>query len=112
MHEVGAATGDSRASLTDLTVIVPAFNEAETLGDTVRSLQRQTMSPDQILVVDDCSTDATAEVAESLGVAVLRPPENTGSKAGAQSFALDRVGTPLVIAGDAHTTPAPRPEKK
>src|ERR687896_1391030 len=107
MREGGAATGDRRASLTDLTVIVPAFNEAETLGDTVRSLQRQTMSPDQILVVDDCSTDATAEVAESLGVAVLRPPENTGSKAGAQSFALDRVDTELVMAVDADTTLAP-----
>src|ERR687895_1918690 len=107
MREGGAATGDSRASLTDLTVIVPAFNEAETLGDTVRSLQRQTLSPDQILVVDDCSIDATAEVAESLGVSVLRPPENTGSKAGAQSFALDRVDTGLVMAIDADTTLAP-----
>src|SRR5918999_1386247 len=103
MREGGAATGDRRASLTDLTVIVPAFNEAETLGDTVRSLQRQTMSPDQILVVDDCSTDATAEVAESLGVAVLRPPENTGSKAGAPLFVLDRVGNQLVVGGGAPT---------
>jgi cellulose synthase/poly-beta-1,6-N-acetylglucosamine synthase-like glycosyltransferase len=99
--------GDRRASPADLTVIVPAYNEAETLVDTVRSLRRQTVSPDQILVVDDCSTDATAEVAESLGVAVLRPPENTGSKAGAQSFALDRVDTGLVMAVDADTTLAP-----
>jgi cellulose synthase/poly-beta-1,6-N-acetylglucosamine synthase-like glycosyltransferase len=107
VSEQGAATGNRRASLLDLTVIVPAYNEAETLADTVRSLKRQTVSPDQILVVDDCSTDATAEVAESLGVAVLRPPENTGSKAGAQSFALDRVDTELVMAVDADTTLAP-----
>jgi cellulose synthase/poly-beta-1,6-N-acetylglucosamine synthase-like glycosyltransferase len=107
ISEEGAATGDRRASLVDLTVIVPAYNEAETLADTVRSLQRQTVSPDQILVVDDCSTDATAEVAQSLGVTVLRPPENTGSKAGAQSFALDRVDTELVMAVDADTTLAP-----
>src|SRR5918999_111105 len=107
VSEQGAATGNRRASLLDLTVIVPAYNEKETLLDTVRSLQRQTVSPDQILVVDDCSTDATAEVAESLGVAVLRPPENTGSKAGAQSFALDRVDTGLVMAVDADTTLAP-----
>jgi cellulose synthase/poly-beta-1,6-N-acetylglucosamine synthase-like glycosyltransferase len=104
---VGAATGIGRAALIDLTVIVPAYNEAETLADTVRSLQRQTVSPDQILVVDDCSTDATAEVAKSLGVVVLRPPENSGSKAGAQSFALDRVDTGLVMAVDADTTLAP-----
>jgi biofilm PGA synthesis N-glycosyltransferase PgaC len=91
----------------DLTVIVPAYNEAETLADTVRSLQGQTLSPAQILVVDDCSTDATAEVAESLGVRVVRPPENTGSKAGAQSFALERIDTELVMAVDADTTLAP-----
>jgi biofilm PGA synthesis N-glycosyltransferase PgaC len=107
VSEQGSATGTRRASLLDLTVIVPAYNEAETLADTVCSLQRQTVSPDRILVVDDCSTDATAEVAESLGVAVLRPPENTGSKAGAQSFALDRVDTGLVLAVDADTTLAP-----
>src|ERR687895_999852 len=107
VSEQGAATGDRRASLPDLTVIVPAYNEAETLADTVRSLKRQTVSPDKILVVDDCSTDATAEVAESLGVAVLRPPENTGSKAGAQSFALERVDTGLVMAIDADTALAP-----
>jgi poly-beta-1,6-N-acetyl-D-glucosamine synthase len=92
---------------TDLTVIVPAYNEAETIADTLRSLQRQTVRPDRILVVDDCSTDATAEVASSLGVTVLRPPRNTGSKAGAQTFALDRVETAMVMAIDADTTVAP-----
>jgi poly-beta-1,6-N-acetyl-D-glucosamine synthase len=92
---------------TDLTVIVPAYNEAETIADTLRSLQRQTVRPDRILVVDDCSTDATAEVASSLGVTVLRPPRNTGSKAGAQTFALDRVETAMVMAIDADTTLAP-----
>src|ERR687894_3100006 len=86
VSEEGAATGNRRASLLDLTVIVPAYNEAETLADTVRSLKRQTVSPDQILVVDDCSTDATADVAESLGVAGLRPPANTGSQGGGPPF--------------------------
>jgi poly-beta-1,6-N-acetyl-D-glucosamine synthase len=57
--------------------------------------------------VDDCSTDSTAEVAEALGVTVLRPPQNTGSKAGAQSFALEQVDTELVMAVDADTTLAP-----
>src|SRR5918996_884324 len=78
----GGATGNRRASLLDLTVIVPAYNEAETLADTVRSLKRQTVSPAQILVVDDCSTDATAEVADSLGVAGLRSPADNGPQGG------------------------------
>lgn len=87
-----------------LTVIIPAYNEADSVGDTIRSLQQQTRVPDEILVIDDCSTDATAEVAEALGVRVLRPPQNTGSKAGAQSFALEQVKTEMVMAIDADTT--------
>ena len=87
-----------------LTVIVPAYNEAGSIADTIRSLQAQTVLPVEIIVVDDCSTDATAEIAASLGVTVVRPPANTGSKAGAQNFALEGVRTEMVMAIDADTT--------
>jgi poly-beta-1,6-N-acetyl-D-glucosamine synthase len=87
-----------------LTAIVPAYNEAETVAETVRSLRAQTLAPAEILVVDDCSTDATAPAARAAGATVLRPPVNTGSKAGAQTFALERVETEWVIAVDADTT--------
>jgi biofilm PGA synthesis N-glycosyltransferase PgaC len=90
-----------------LTVIVPAYNEAATLAETVRSVQRQTVRPRDIVVVDDCSTDDTAAIARSLGATAVQPPANTGSKAGAQSFALRRVETDLVMAVDADTTLAP-----
>ncbi len=87
-----------------LTAIVPAYNEAETVAETVRSLIEQTHPPDEVVVIDDCSTDATAAVAEAAGATVIRPPQNTGSKAGAQTFALERVTTELVMAVDADTT--------
>jgi biofilm PGA synthesis N-glycosyltransferase PgaC len=87
-----------------LTAIVPANTEAETVAETVRSLLEQTRPPDQVVVIDDCSTDDTAEVAAAAGATVIRPPENTGSKAGAQSFALEQVTTELVMAVDADTT--------
>jgi len=53
--------------------------------------------------VDDCSTDATGDVARAMGVRVIRPPNNTGSKAGAQNFALEHVKTQWVMAIDADT---------
>src|SRR5687768_9737064 len=90
-----------------LTVIVPAYNEAASVAETILSLQRQTRPPQEIIVVDDCSTDDTAEVARRQGARVLRPPANTGSKAGAQTFALAFVETELVMAVDADTTLAP-----
>ena len=90
-----------------VTVIVPAYNEAATLGETVASLLGQTVSPAEIIVVDDGSTDGTGEIARGLGATVLRPPVRTGSKAGAQTFALDKVRTEFTIAVDADTTLAP-----
>src|SRR5213083_1814000 len=87
----------------DVTVIVPAFNEAASVADTIRSLQAQTARPREIIVVDDCSTDGTGDVARALAVTVVRPPANTASKAGAQTFALRYVRTPLTIAVDADT---------
>lgn len=90
-----------------LTVLVPAYNEGTTLADTLRSLQAQTLLPEKVLVIDDCSTDNTAEIARSFGVTVLRPPQNTGSKAGAQNFAMSFVKTEFTMAIDADTTLAP-----
>jgi poly-beta-1,6-N-acetyl-D-glucosamine synthase len=97
----------SKIEKSGLTVMIPAYNEAASIGDTIRSLQQQTRVPEEIIVIDDCSTDATADVAAALGVKVLRPPHNTGSKAGAQMFALDEVRTAMVMALDADTTLSP-----
>ncbi len=97
-------TAEKSASLT---VIIPAFNEAASVGDTILSLLAQTVHAEQIIVVDDCSSDETGKVAWSLGVTVMRPPSNTGSKAGAQNFALPHVHTRYTMAIDADTTLAP-----
>src|SRR5204862_5524205 len=91
----------------DVTVIIPAYNEAASVGDTIKSLQTQTTPPAAIIVVDDCSTDGTGDLARAFGVVVVRPPTNTGSKAGAQSFGLRYVRTPLTVAIDADTVLAP-----
>lgn len=90
-----------------VTVLIPAYNEAESVGDTIKSLQAQTIPPAEIIVIDDCSTDNTAEVARALGATVIRPVVNTGSKAGAQNYALRDVKTEFTMAIDADTTVAP-----
>lgn len=98
---------EPRACTVPVTVIVPAYNEGATIADTLISLLTQSVAPEEIIVVDDCSIDDTADVAARLGVTVVRPERNTGSKAGAQTYALRHVSTSLVMAIDADTTLAP-----
>jgi poly-beta-1,6-N-acetyl-D-glucosamine synthase len=90
-----------------ITAIVPAYNEAGSVATTVRSLLAQSLPLSEIIVVDDCSTDDTGAIARALGVTVLRPNENTGSKAAAQSFALSSVKTEFCVAVDADTEVEP-----
>jgi biofilm PGA synthesis N-glycosyltransferase PgaC len=54
-------------------------------------------------VINDCSTDATAEIARNCGAEVLTPPSNTGSKAGAQNYALGFVDSEFTMAIDGDT---------
>ncbi|MDT0641452.1 glycosyltransferase family A protein [Zunongwangia sp. F363] len=46
-------------------IVIPAHNEAEFIGQTLQSLVQQTKLPDKIVVVDDNSSDETADIVES-----------------------------------------------
>ncbi|EFQ81790.1 glycosyltransferase, group 2 family protein [Aeromicrobium marinum DSM 15272] len=66
-------TGDAERFL----VIVPAWNEEQNVGSTVAEIHAQGFACD-VLVVDDGSRDATAEVAAAAGATVLTLPFNLG----------------------------------
>jgi len=53
-----------------LTVAIPAYNAARTIKATVDSVLRQTLAPEEIIVVDDGSTDETASILSSYGRAI------------------------------------------
>ncbi len=55
-----------------ISVVVPARDAARTLGETLATIQAQSLPPAEILVVDDGSRDDTALVAERAGAKVLR----------------------------------------
>jgi glycosyltransferase involved in cell wall biosynthesis len=58
-------------------VIMPAWNESETIGATIREVR--TYGPDcDVLVVDDGSSDATASIARAAGAIVIQLPFNLG----------------------------------
>jgi glycosyltransferase involved in cell wall biosynthesis len=83
-------------------VVIPAFNEAGNLPAVIAEL-KNARPADDVLVVDDGSTDDTAEVARHLGCPVLELPFNLGYGAAVQAgikHAL-RIGYPVVVTFDA-----------
>jgi glucosyl-3-phosphoglycerate synthase len=62
--------------------VIPARNEAATVADVVAAV-RGCRSIREVVVVDDGSTDGTAEVALAAGAKVVRREGGTGSKANA-----------------------------
>ena len=53
------------AETTDVSVIIPAYRNAGTIGRALASIAAQTRLPRQVIVVDDGSDDATFEAAEA-----------------------------------------------
>lgn len=71
--------------------VVPAYNEARTVADVVRSLREHAPGFD-VVVVDDGSTDDTAANAMAAGAPVIRLPYNLGIGGAVQTgfqYALD-----------------------
>jgi glycosyltransferase involved in cell wall biosynthesis len=51
----------------EVSVVIPAYNAERTLGETLQSALSQTLDDLEVIVIDDGSTDSTADVAESAG---------------------------------------------
>ena len=47
--------------MSGISIIIPAYNRAGLIGETLRSLLNQTAQAKEIIVVDDGSSDGTAE---------------------------------------------------
>ena len=82
----------------ELTVVVPAFNEAGTIAAVIERLQALPYAL-QIIVVDDCSQDGTAAIVEGLGDAVelVRHERNRGKGAALRSAFAQARGRIVVI---------------
>ena len=77
-------------------VLVPAYNEGQAIEALVHALKRQA-NWQEIIVIDDGSTDGTGEMAAGAGARVLRHPYNKGNGAAVKTGLRNASGTYILI---------------
>ena len=90
-------------------MLVPCYNEEKSLKKAIESWVTQTRAPDEIIVVDDSSSDKTPEILKEFEgkIRIVRTPKNLGNKSHAQEYGLQFVTGEIFVCTDADTILAP-----
>jgi len=83
-----------------ISVVIPAHNASRTLGECLQAIRRSQYSEYEIIVVDDASTDETAQVAAQYACRVLRLPNNVGA-AQAKNLGVNEAQGEIILFTDA-----------
>ena len=95
---------------TEISVILPVYNEAKNLGPLLDRLDTLRLTDIEVIVVDDGSTDGTREVARQKGVRIVCHPYNIGNGAAVKSGIRSAKGKWLVFMdGDGQHRPEDLP---
>jgi glycosyltransferase involved in cell wall biosynthesis len=101
---IAEPNGEPRAA--KLAVIIPARNSSAFLPRCLPALLAQLSPDDEVIVVDDFSTDNTGEVAAGFNVKVVRLPRHMGISA-ARNRGVELTGAPLLFFLDSDVVLAP-----
>ncbi|QDZ14544.1 glycosyltransferase family A protein [Humibacter ginsenosidimutans] len=91
--------------MSTVSVVIPSLNDSRMLRQCLADLAAQTSLPDEIIVVDNGSTDDTAQVAVAAGAIVVNVPERGVLRATAAGF--DAARFDVIGRLDADSRPAP-----
>src|SRR5215207_5793203 len=98
--------GADMAAPETVSILIPAFNEAGAIADVIKEL-KAAAAWHEVIVVDDGSTDGTAEQATGAGARVVRHPYNKGNGAAVKSGIRAATGEfILIIDGDGQHKPS------
>ena len=73
------------ASHCEISIVIPVFNEAAGLAELLGRIHALKLAQAEVIVVDDGSTDDSAEIALRAGANVIRHPYNIGNGAAVKS---------------------------
>lgn len=90
-----------------VSVIIPCYNGEEFIGQALGSLLDQTRPADEIIVVDDGSTDRSAEIAQSFGASVTVLSKGGGGAPSARNCGADHATGDAIMFLDADDVLAP-----
>lgn len=86
-------------------VVIRALNEERHIGRLLAGLSHQTVQPDEIILVDSGSTDATVDIAEHYGCTIVRIPKEQFSFGRALNWGCEAAKGDLLFFLSAHVYP-------
>jgi glycosyltransferase involved in cell wall biosynthesis len=89
----------------DVSVVIPAHNEEKYIERAIRSIHAQTVVPCELIVVDNCCTDRTPHIAQTLGARVV--VEKKKGIVHARNAGFDAAKGDVIARIDADTQAAP-----
>jgi GT2 family glycosyltransferase len=92
--------------LPPITVVMPVFNASESVGACLDALRASSHRPDEIIAVDDASTDSSVQLCEERGARIVRMDARKGPAA-ARNVGLECARTELVLFVDSDVCVAP-----
>ena len=97
----------------EVTIVVPAYNCKNHLSQTIASILNQQEVSLELIIIDDCSTDGTAALAQAAAdadprVRYIRLPANSGGPASPRNHGVSAAAAPWVALCDADDLWHPR----
>lgn len=94
----------SRSNFT-VSVVIPVWNSEQTIGTTIRALLMQTVAIDEVIVVDDGSTDRTTDVLASFGDRIRILRRENGGPAAARNTGVRAARSEIIAFTDSDCVP-------
>lgn len=102
--------GAGRNNVAQVAIVMAAYNCSQTISEAIESIQAQTFTDWELIVVDDCSTDRTSELVSTKlvdqRIVLLRNERNIGAGA-SRNVAMRTTSAPLVAVMDSDDVSLP-----